>query len=117
MKSIECAIAHTCPKDADGTKRCAQCEINYSFIACEPIVLDCGHHVCKECDQSNENGILKCKICAKSVKIFGGPGVAADTLFQVFANSLAKELRDKYSIALNLYDGNLKCFLKRNFWF
>jgi hypothetical protein len=49
--SIECAIAHQCAKDEDNSNKCAQCEIGYSFIACEPILLQCGHHVCKECTE------------------------------------------------------------------
>ena len=106
LKSIECAIAHKCPKDADDSKRCAHCEIGHSFIACEPITLECGHHICKECDKDIENGSLKCKFCAKSVKLFGGPGIAADSLFQVLANDLTKELRVKYSTAMHLYDSN-----------
>ena len=77
------------------------------FVACEPITHECGHHVCKECDKNIENGSLRCKFCAKSVKLIGGPGIAADTIFEVFANDLTKELRDKYSIAIDLYDGNL----------
>jgi hypothetical protein len=105
MQSIECAFAHKCPKDADETKRCAECEIGYSFVACEPIILDCGHHICKLCDKEAQNGSLKCKFCAKSVKVIGVSGIAADSFFQVFANNLAKELRDKYEAAIDIYDG------------
>ena len=107
LKSIECAIAHKCLKDTDKSKRCAHCEVGHSFIACEPIKLECGHHVCKQCDKQIENGSLKCKFCDKGVKLIGGSGIAADNLFQLFANDLTKELRDKYSTAIDLYNGNL----------
>ena len=105
LQSIECAIAHKCPKDADETKRCAHCEIGYSFVACEPITLECGHHICKQCDTEAQNGSINCKICAKSVKLFGGAGVAANSLFKLLANDLAKELKEKYATAIDIYDG------------
>ena len=47
LQSIECAIAHKCLTDEDQAIKCAHCEIGYSFIACKPIVLECGHHVCE----------------------------------------------------------------------
>ena len=105
MQSIECAIAHKCPKDDDGSKKCAHCEIGYSFVASKPVGLDCGHHVCKECDKEIENGCLTCKFCAKKVKITGFQGIAADSLFQVLATSLAKDLKEKYAKAIDLYEG------------
>ena len=108
LQSIECAIAHKCPKDADGSKRCAQCEIGYSFVACEPITLECGHHICKECDKETQNGSLKCKFCAKFVKLNGARGIAADSLFQFITDKLAKELKKKYATAIKLLEGNLK---------
>jgi hypothetical protein len=107
MKSIECAIAHKCPKDADRAKRCAQCEINYSFIACEPMVLDCGHHVCKECDEIIEKGNLKCKYCEKNVKLTGSTGVAADSMFQFVSIDVAKHLKEKFATGLDIYEGKI----------
>ena len=104
LQSIECAIAHTCPKDADGSKRCAQCEIGYSFIAYEPKTLNCGHVICAECKNETEQ-CLRCKICDKSVKLIAGKGFAAASLFQVLSNDLAKELKDKYAAAIHLYRG------------
>ena len=105
LQSIEFAIAHKCPKNADETKRCAQCEIGYSFVACEPITLECGHHICKQCDEEAQNGSLKCKFCQKSVRLIGGSGVAADSVFKLLANDLAKELKEKYAAAIDIYEG------------
>ena len=105
LQSIECAIAHKCPKDADETKRCAHCEIGYSFVACKPIILECAHHICTVCDKEAQNWSLKCNFCAKSVKLIGGAGIAADSLFQVFAIDLAKVLKEKYATAIGIYDG------------
>ena len=102
LQSNECAIAHKCPKDADGSKRCAQCEIGYSFVACEPITLECGHHICKACDKNITNGRVNCKYCAKIVKLLGGRGMAADSVFQLIADKLATELKNKYATAINL---------------
>ena len=113
QQSIQCAIAHKCPNDEYQAIECAYCEIGYSFIACKPVVLDCGHHVCKECDKIVENGCFTCKFCDKKVKITGGQSLAADSLFQVFATNLAKELEEKYKKAINLYEGVY--FFKLNF--
>ena len=44
-----------------------------------------------------ENRSLRCKFCAKDVKATGAVGVAANTIFQAFANDLATELKDKYT--------------------
>ena len=112
LKSIECAIAHRCPNDDVKGKRCAQCEIGYSFIACEPIVLDCGHHICRECDQSTENETIVCQFCEKNVKLTGSTGVAAETVFQFVSLELAKQLKDKFATGLNIYDGKFKILLQ-----
>jgi hypothetical protein len=65
---IECAVPHKCPKEKDASNKCIQCEIGYSFIACEPILLQCGHHVCKECTEKLKKEALKCKICSAELK-------------------------------------------------
>ena len=68
LNNIECAIPHKCAKDNNESKRCAQCDIGYLFIACEPILLQCGHHICKSCEHEAKNGSLKCKICELEIK-------------------------------------------------
>lgn len=106
IKSIECDVPHKCSKNAkDLTKKCAQCEIGYSFVACEPRTLECGHLVCLECKSKVEKGSLKCKICGVDAKYTEVQGISAHTLFQVFLNDFTKELKDKYKAALQLYDG------------
>jgi hypothetical protein len=92
LQSIECAAVHKWSKLADGTKWCAKCKIGYKMIACEPLTLACGHHVCKECGIVIRNRILKCRFCARKVELTGGRGTAADSLFQFVANDLAKQL-------------------------
>ena len=74
-------------------------------FACEPITFECGHHICKECDNSIENGSLKCKFCAKYVTPKQGKAIAPDCLFQAYAHDLSQELSAKYSAALDLYEG------------
>lgn len=106
LSSIECAISHTCLKGSNPSDKCVQCEIGYSFIADEPRVLECGHHICKECIAKTESGNINCKICSKIAKYYGANGVAADSLFQLFQNDLAKELRDKFEATIKLYDGS-----------
>jgi hypothetical protein len=103
LQSIECAIAHKCPKEE--SRRCAQCEIGYSFVACEPMTLECGHHICKGCNKKAANGSLKCKFCAKSVQLTASKGIAAESLFECLTNDLVRELREKYATAIDIYDG------------
>ena len=61
----------------------------------------------RKCDKEIENGCLTCRFCDKKVKITGYQGKAADSFIQVFATNLAKELKEKYATAINLYEGVL----------
>jgi hypothetical protein len=105
LKSVECAVAHKCAKNGDKTKRCAQCEIGYAFVVCDPRTLECGHLICFECKSKVEEGNLNCKICATNTKYTEAKGAAAETLIDLFLNDLTKELYDKYQEALNIYNG------------
>ena len=51
--------------------------------------------------------MLKCKICAQEVKLATRKGLAADSLFEILNIDLAKELKEKYATAINLYEGKL----------
>lgn len=106
LKCVECAIPHDCIKEIDPSKRCIQCEINYSFIALEPITLKCGHHICKECRAKlDRNSSFKCKICSSQISINDGVGTASEVLIQTFMKDLTRELKEKYVRTLNLYTG------------
>jgi hypothetical protein len=105
LKSMECVIPHKCNKLIDKTLKCVYCEVGYSFIVHEPIVLQCGHHICKECIAKTVKGSLNCKICSQEIKCTGTTGTAAETLVQLFSKDLAKELKEKLLTCVDAYDG------------
>ena len=105
LKSIECAIPHECTKLIDESLKCGYCEIGYSFIVHEPIVLQCGHHICKECIEKTQTGGLICTICSNEIKCSDGAGTAAETLILLFSKDLAKELKEKFLKGVDLYEG------------
>lgn len=104
LNGIQCAISHNCAKAKDATIECAHCEIDYKFIACEPMTLKCGHHVCKRC-QDKLSPETKCMICGQEANSTVASGVAADVLLFTFINPLFLELREKYKKAFDLYSG------------
>jgi hypothetical protein len=100
LQSIECAISHKCCK---GTTKCAECDIGYKFIACAPVPIQCGHHICKQCEaKTREASVIGCKFCRKKATCTGGLGVAAESLFQLLLKDLIGELRDKYEKTFQL---------------
>jgi hypothetical protein len=104
--NIRCAIPHQCAKQEDNSNKCAQCEIAYSFIACEPILMQCMHHVCKECTVKIKKGSAKCKFCSADLKSTGVQNPTTEILIKTFFTSLSKNLRDKYMGALHLFESN-----------
>ena len=104
---IKCAVPHKCASEDDGSKFCAQCRIGYSFIAREPRVLDCGHHVCKECKEKFQDAycFFTCNVCFGLTKVSDAKGAAAEFLIKTNLNDLAKMLLDKYSNANLLQQG------------
>ena len=112
LKCIECAVPHTCAKQVNGSQRCAQCEVGYCFIVCEPITLKCGHFVCKECKTKAERpSEMKCKICNEKLESTGANGTASDVFVKMYLKDLTSQLRDKHFKTLNQFEGNTK----RNF--
>jgi len=107
LKNIECVIPHKCAKDTDKSKRCAQCEIGYSFIACEPILLQCGHNICISCENKAKNGSFKCKICEHEIKSIDLKNNSAESLLDFLIDDLTKDLNDKYKKAFHLYKSSL----------
>ena len=77
---VECAVPHKCEKEKSSSKKCAQCEIDYNFIACEPISLKCGHYICKECTEKVESRSYKCKICSSEMVNTNASGTASEFL-------------------------------------
>jgi hypothetical protein len=86
IKNVECAVPHKCAKSKDSSKRCAQCEIGYSFFACEPITLECGHLICFDCKPKVDDECFKCNNCGANAKCSQVKGIFAETLFHHFNN-------------------------------
>jgi len=114
---FECAVPHKCPRETDASKKCIQCEIGYSFVACEPILLQCGHHVCKECTEKVKKGSLKCKICSAELIRLGNDVQNSSSAFIIQMNLplLAQQLREKFKNTLSIFES--KTFVFRTNFF
>lgn len=107
-ESVECALPHKCPKEKNAESKCAHCDVDYNFIACEPKSLQCGHHVCSECTEKIEKGSYKCKICSNEMINCNAPATASDFLIETSLKQLTGELKVKFNKALNLFTGKFK---------
>ena len=109
LSHIECAVPHKCPKEKDASKKCAQCEIGYSFIACDPILLQCGHHVCKECTNKVNEMSSKCKICSAELKMLANNVHNSSSAFIIQMNLplLGQQLRDKFQKTLSIFESKI----------
>lgn len=61
LEYMECSVPHKC---ATKDSKCAHCVINYSFIVHNPVMLQCEHQICQECEKKTKERNIKCKICA-----------------------------------------------------
>lgn len=111
LPNIECAIGHKCAREANESAKCAHCAVGYLFIAHEPTSLKCGHHICKECSDKSKSGSLKCKLCSNAIECLGLVNQSSAALVAVFTKDLANELKEKFKMALDLYEGNFESFL------
>jgi len=103
LQSIQCAIPHKCVAESN---KCAQCDIGYCFISCEPTTLQCGHQICSECKVKCRKRKLKCKICAIEMKSLDVISLPAEVWIQYTINDLTVELKEKYAKALKIYHSN-----------
>ena len=55
---FECALGHDCARIH--TKRCATCELDFKFIAENPVQLACGHTICWKCKFNQNENKAKC---------------------------------------------------------
>lgn len=97
LQCIECSIPHKCAKSYDPSISCAQCVIHYSFIACEPVALECGHHICRQCKDKTQISSIICKTCNEYKRLSISTGKAAEFLIKTNLKDLTKVLFDKYS--------------------
>ena len=116
LKTIECAIPHECSKLIDESYKCCYCEVGYAFIVHDPVVLQCGHHICQECVVETQKGCLNCKICSQEMKCTNTKGTAAEMLVKLFLNDYSKELKEKFLKSVDLYQGKFReqCYLLRS---
>lgn len=92
FRSIECAVPHTRANKSD-----------YRFIVKEPFILQCRHHVCKECKGTTPS--LPCKICNSELTYTEIIGEAADKLVQKSLKELTGLLNDGYSHSIESFAG------------
>lgn len=100
LQSIECVIPHKCTAVLNG---CAQCAIDYKYIAHEPTTLQCGHHICSECKITHQKSQLNCKICGTEIKNLGVISSPAEAWITSMIKDLALVLNEKYTQAFDLY--------------
>lgn len=97
IKNLECIMKHKCPISMS----CAFCEVNFSYIAQNPCLLECGHVICANCLNA-ESKVMDCKI-HKEMKILGQYQKAAnfvkDNKYQLFYL-----LKHEYEKILDLYN-------------
>ena len=106
-KTFECAVPHKCTAETDSSKKCAHCDIGYCYIACEPIILECKHHVCKECTEKIKTGSYTCKFCNGLLKSTGVPNPSSDFIIENSMGIISKELKEKYVTAMDLFKSKI----------
>ena len=105
LKTIQCAITHSCAKDKNESNKCAHCEIGYEFIAMGPESLKCGHNICNDCESRANKRSVRCKFCQEEREPSGVKATAVELLMSLYLDPLVVELKDKYKKALTIYDG------------
>jgi hypothetical protein len=110
LESIECVVPHQCPKKDDSSKTCIYCQINYTFIAHEPILLECQHHVCAECKDLAQN--MNCKNCNEQIKATSMKSKMAELFIQSNLIDLFDLLKSKFNESLTAFNSNKKVYFK-----
>jgi len=106
IECIECAIPHRClRKEGDSSKKCAYCEIDYTFIAAEPTLTNCAHQICQECVAKIENSSVKCKICNEELKSLNRVNKAAQLSVKSHLKELTASLHEKFISCTEFYKG------------
>lgn len=112
LDNIKCAMSHACVKEDNGTsKSCAHCEIGYTFITREPIVLECGHHICKDCKEKSEKDAVKCNICGEQIKCTKTNGKASESLIKMLFKDLSSDLKEKFLKAVDKLNGKFQILI------
>lgn len=100
LEYIECAMPHKCVS----SERCAQCAINYAFIAHKPVMLHCEHQICHDCEKKSKERHMRCKLCADSQ--ISSTGLKIHIAEKTINNNLAgfyETLRDKFAEGQKLF--------------
>jgi len=101
LESIECVVPHKCSKKLDASKSCIFCEIDYHFIAKEPVLLECQHNVCKDCKGNAQNE--KCKLCNEFIKLTHMGVKSTEILIQLNLKELFEILKIKFNEATKMF--------------
>lgn len=106
IESIECAMPHECPKKMNSSNSCIYCEVGYSFIVKEPLLLECEHNICKECKDHVEN--KNCKICSKKIEVLNMKNRSTQLLIESNLTKLFENLKDKFNTTLSSFQGKFQ---------
>lgn len=109
LEYIECAIPHNCVRKSNSTKKCAQCAIKYSFIAKQPVILECGHQICSSCEDKAHKSSLICKICElrhkkiSTIQSTGAKNKLAEKVIEDKLSDIYIVLRKKFQEGCDLF--------------
>jgi len=103
IKSIQCAAPHECPNETSSpqSKACIYCDINYSFISKEPVLLECQHHICHGCVDKAKG--LNCKICNTKIKMQSSKNRIVELVIESNLKDLFGDLKSKFTQAHVIY--------------
>lgn len=113
LEYIECAIAHDCCKSNKAACKCAKCEIGYSPIVQQPIMLKCGHQICQSCVSRSTEKDLNCKFCGAKIQSTGVPVKTVEWIIKSNIKELYDHVDQKLSFSDKLLTGKYKtCYIK-----
>lgn len=114
LEYIECAIPHNCSLNekchqTDSKNKCAQCLVKYNFIVDEPVIIECEHHICKNCEDKSNSTKLICKICKLKgveslVKSSGIKNKVIEKIIDGHMPELYEALKQKFNKGHTLYN-------------
>lgn len=104
IEMVQCAIDHDCAKNQ--SKRCAICEIGFKAFAEEPLLLTCGHIICKKCKNGDKVN------CSKHGEAIVGLEAKMNCHFiEMNKKQLFETTKEKYENAASLLKGRINIFV------
>ena len=94
-----------CPNKSESSKTCIYCQIDYSFISKEPVLLECQHYFCLECVE-NAKG-MNCTKCNAQIKVILTKNKVTELIIESNVEELFKDLKSKFSLAHDAYTSKI----------